>query len=316
MLDSSFFQLTLLDIYRPGVVGVTFRDFNLLHRSFLKRFPLFIWLLFAISSVSNFCPDTGGRGGGGLLFRFASSAQSCCGEGGALQTDVAVCGEHSPCSGHTGFALHKGVCAFPVYTAQAPGCSIWSGPCVQCSSSFRVLHKSTDSVAPVFCALPGLSGSGSQRLGCPLLGAVHLFPLPSSPGSQRLGRPLLGVVHLFPQPSSPGSQRLGRPLPDAARLFPPRRMARASSGLGALSPGAVHLFPPRPLRAPPPVDLRKSLDRNRGPVCRVGGGGLSGAEFAPFPSPCLLPSAGMGRLFSGVSQSLCFANCRRCVPAG
>ena len=32
-------------------------------------------------------------------------------------------------------------------------------------------------------------------------------------------------------------------------------------------------------------DLRKSLDRNRGPVCSVGGGGFSGAEFAPFPSP-------------------------------
>ena len=31
--------------------------------------------------------------------------------------------------------------------------------------------------------------------------------------------------------------------------------------------------------------LRKSSDRNRGPVCRVGGGGFSGAEFAPFPSP-------------------------------
>ena len=38
-------------------------------------------------------------GGGDLLLRFASSVQSCCGEGGALQADVAVCGEHSPCSG-------------------------------------------------------------------------------------------------------------------------------------------------------------------------------------------------------------------------
>ena len=45
----------------------------------------------------------------------------------------------------------------------------------------------------------------------------------------------------------------------------------------------------------------------------MGGGGFSGAEFAPFPSPCLLPPAGMGRLFSGVSQSLCFSNRRQCV---
>ena len=60
---------------------------------------------------------------------FASSVQSCYGEGGALQTDIAVCGEHSPCSGHTGFALLMGVCAFPVYTAQAPGCFMEQALC-------------------------------------------------------------------------------------------------------------------------------------------------------------------------------------------
>ena len=52
-------------------------------------------------------------GGGGLLFRFASSVQSCCGEGGLLQTDIAVCGEHPPCSGHTGFAPAHGCLCFP-----------------------------------------------------------------------------------------------------------------------------------------------------------------------------------------------------------
>ena len=40
--------------------------------------------------------------------------------------------------------------------------------------------------------------------------------------------------------------------------------------------------------------LRKSLDRNRGPVCRVGGGGFSGAEFAPFPYPLPPTSSGDG----------------------
>ena len=117
-------------------------------------------------------------GGGDLLLRFASSVQSCCGEGGALQADVAVCGEHSPSSGHTRFAPYRGVCAFPVHPAQAPGCSIWSGPCVEGGSSFRVLHKSADSVAPACCVFPGLSGSGSQRLGRPLPCAVRLFPPP------------------------------------------------------------------------------------------------------------------------------------------
>ena len=186
-------------------------------------------------------------GGGDLLFRFASSVQSCYGEGRALQTALCV-GSTLRVSGHTGFAPLTGVCAFPAYTAQAPGCSLWSGPCAACGSSFRVLHKSADSVVPPFCAFPGLSGSGSQRL--------------------------------------------GRTLPGCGAPFPSAAPARRWSG------------------------LRNSLYRNQGPVCSVGGGGFSGPEFAPFPSPYLLPPAGMGQLFSGVSQSLCFANCRQCVRAG
>ena len=70
-----------------------------------------------------------------------------------------------------------GMCAFPVYTAQAPVCSIWSVPCVACGSSFWVFHKSTDSVGPVFCALPGPSSSGSQEFdGRTLSSVVCLLP--------------------------------------------------------------------------------------------------------------------------------------------
>ena len=81
-----------------------------------------------------------------------------------LQTNVpGVCGEHSQCSGHTGFGPARGVCAFPVYTAQAPGCSIGSGPRVVCGSSFRVFHKSADTVWPAFCAFPDWSSSGIRE---------------------------------------------------------------------------------------------------------------------------------------------------------
>ena len=53
-----------------------------------------------------------------------SLVQSCCGEGGTLQTNITgVCGECSQCLGHTGSAPARGVCAFLVYTTQAPGCS-------------------------------------------------------------------------------------------------------------------------------------------------------------------------------------------------
>ena len=148
------------------------------------------------------------------------------GEGGVLQTDRCVWGALTV-SGHTGYAPHRGVCAFPVYTAQAPGCSIWSRPCVECPSSFRVLHKSAGSVAPAFYVFPGLSGSGSQGLGRPLPGRV------------------------------------------------------------------VRPFPPRPQRALP-VGSQEVFRQKPGPVCRVGGGGFSGAEFAPFPSPLPPSSSGDG----------------------
>ena len=60
-------------------------------------------------------------GEGGHLYRLT---QSCCGEGGTLQTNITgLCGECSQCLGHTGFAPTHGMCALPVYTAQAPGCS-------------------------------------------------------------------------------------------------------------------------------------------------------------------------------------------------
>ena len=60
--------------------------------------------------------------------------------------------------------------------------------------------------------------------------------------------------------------------------------------------------------------LRKSLDRNQRLFAGWEGVASLGL-FAPFPSPCLLPPTGMGLLFSGVSQSLCFANRWLCVPA-
>ena len=115
----------------------------------------------------------------------------------------------------------QGRLCFPVYIAQAPGCSIWSGPCVECGSSIRVLHKSADSVAPACCVFPGLSGSGSQRLARPLPVCGAPFPSTASvPGSQRIGRPLPGVARLFPprpQGTPPvGSQEVLRQTPEAS----------------------------------------------------------------------------------------------------
>ena len=115
-----------------------------------------------------------------MISYLGSLVQSCYGEGGALQTDIAVCGEHSPCSGHTGFAPYRGVCAFPVYTAQAPSCSIWSVPCTACGSSLRAPHKART--------------------------RLHLCFVPSLVPAAQAARSLRGAL-------SPGA---GRPLPSAA----------------------------------------------------------------------------------------------------
>ena len=59
-----------------------------------------------------------------VVIYLGSLVQLCCREGEKLQTNITgMCGECSQCLGHTGFAPAHGVCAFPVYTAQAPGCS-------------------------------------------------------------------------------------------------------------------------------------------------------------------------------------------------
>ena len=111
-------------------------------------------------------------GGGDRLFRFASSVESCCGEGGALQADVAVCGEHSPCSGHTEFAPYRGVCAFPSALLRLPAALYGAGPALSAVPVFG----SADSVVPAFCVFPA---SAVQAAG----GLRAL-----SPGVARLGK--------------------------------------------------------------------------------------------------------------------------------
>ena len=136
-----------------------------------------------------------------------SLVQSCCGEGGTLQTNITgVCGECSWYLGHTGFAAAPGMCgeclqcmdhtgfapahgayAFPVFTAQAPGSSAGvlskAGlgfvhfPDLSCSGSGSwVFHKGTELVVDAFCALPRseqLRQPGAWRAHSPD-GAVHL----------------------------------------------------------------------------------------------------------------------------------------------
>ena len=90
-----------------------------------------------------------------------SLVQSCCGEGGALQTNVTgACGEHSQCSGHTGFAPAHSACAFPSTLLRLQA-ALRALSCVRFQFSGSP-QKRRLSWACVLC-LPHPSSSGSQE---------------------------------------------------------------------------------------------------------------------------------------------------------
>ena len=112
-----------------------------------------------------------------MVTYLGSLVQSCCGEGGTLQTNITgMCGECSQCLSHTGFALTHGMCAFPVYTAQALGCSAGelsvAGPGLRALPRSKLLRfrlsgtpKKHRLSLGSFVPFPGLSNSGNQVLG-------------------------------------------------------------------------------------------------------------------------------------------------------
>ena len=119
------------------------------------------------------------------------------------------------------------------------------GPALSAVPVFWVLHKSADSVAPACCVFPGLSGSGSQRLGRPLPGCCTPFPSAAGgSGSQRLGRPLPRCgVPFTSVASGPGSQRLGCTFPGCGAPFPSVASGSGSQRLGHTFPGCGAPFP-------------------------------------------------------------------------
>ena len=112
-----------------------------------------------------------------MVIYLGSLVQFCCREGRTLQTNITgVCGECSQYLGHTGFVPTHGVCAFPVYTAQALGCSArsclrWTLGCMHfpgLSAQVQILGYSTmvqTCLGLRFVPFPGLSSSGDQLLG-------------------------------------------------------------------------------------------------------------------------------------------------------
>ena len=116
-------------------------------------------------------------GGGDLLFRFASSVQSCCGEGGALQTDIAVCGEHSPCSGHTGFAPYKGPHWLSPSTLLRLSAALYgAGPALSAVPVFGSSTKVRIRLRLRFVSSPASAVQAARGLGALFPDAACLFP--------------------------------------------------------------------------------------------------------------------------------------------
>ena len=80
-----------------------------------------------------------------------------------LQADIAVCGEHAQCSGHTGFAPAHGCVLSPSTLLRLLAALYGVGPVLR-AVRFRVLHKSADSVGPAFCAFPARAAQAARSL--------------------------------------------------------------------------------------------------------------------------------------------------------
>ena len=127
-----------------------------------------------------------------MVTYLGSLVQLCCGEGGTLQTNITgMCGECLQCMDHTGFAPTHGVCAFTVYSAQAPGCS--AGELSKVGPGLHALPRSK-SLRFRFSGIPQRHRFGWACVLCPSqvrvaqatrcltstlsLGAVHLITSP------------------------------------------------------------------------------------------------------------------------------------------
>ena len=146
------------------IVGANYRVLICCTCHFQSGSLCLFWLLLFAGLFSVYFPPW--HKGAVVVTHLGSLVQLCCGEGGTLHTNITgVCGERSQCLSRTGLAPDYDICAFTVYTSQAPCCSARNCleaslgylhfPGLSCSSSGSwVLPKGADSVGPVFCALP------------------------------------------------------------------------------------------------------------------------------------------------------------------
>ena len=107
-----------------------------------------------------------------------SLVQWCCGEGGALQTDITgVWGEHSQCSGHTGFAPAHGCVLSPSALLRLPDALYGPGPALRVVPFFGYSTKAWTRLGLRFVPSPARAAQAARSLtGALSPAAVHLLP--------------------------------------------------------------------------------------------------------------------------------------------
>ena len=83
-----------------------------------------------------------------------SLVQLCCREGGALQADIAVCGELPQCSGHTGFAPALRCVLSPSTLLRLPAALYGEGPVLHAVLVFRYSTKARTRLGLGFVPFP------------------------------------------------------------------------------------------------------------------------------------------------------------------
>ena len=179
-----------------------------MHLSLPKWFPLFVLASSVCWSLQ--CLISTLTQGAKVVTYLGSLAQSCCGEGGAPQTNTTgECGECSQCLAALGLPPLM-VCGLSQSTLlrlqvvlqgnclrRALGCMHFPG-LSRSGSGSQVLHKGTDSVGHAFCALPRpeqLRRPDTWRVQSPQAGgsSYHL-PGHSSVTWVAKGTPVSGVL--------------------------------------------------------------------------------------------------------------------------
>ena len=218
-----------------------------MHRSFLKQFPLFIWLLFA--SLRCLISTLTQAGGGGLYL-------------GSLV-------QFSPATGRVGRCRQTSLCVGSTPRVPATLGLPCTGVYVLSPSTLLRLPAALHGAGPALSAVPVFrSSTKAQRLRLRFVSS----PASAVQAARGLGALSPDVARFFPpQRAAQAARGLGELSPGATRLFPPWRAARAARGLGALSPGCGS---PLPSAAPARAAGRVSGSLQTGPgACLPGGRG-------------------------------------------